>query len=473
MKTIVRNTIFMGLFNVFGRASGVIRYFLLVHFLSEANYGLVSLALSFGEVGRNFMDGGLDNLISRDGARDYSKISRYLLHGLLLKLILCLLFFTGGYFYLQVYRGFGWSEILVVFASLIGSAMLSVTGVLRSCFTAIERMEYVLYTNIPARIISVFALFIVLWFTCPVIYTSLAISVENFIWFTLLGWWTFRFFSLKGETISYPFIAEMFVQSLPLALYQFFYNLFINLDVIMIDSIMGGYQHVAPFSYAGQLIKGILMLFSGYMIAIYPALSRYHKTDEAAYKNLFLHSVIFLMGISIPGSVMLNFWADGWANFIRETGPVSASVLRILAVTLNLFILNTLLIIVFTSKDKQWLLVLFTFASLGVSFTTNWIMIPIWGQVGAAYATLLSQIILFITMYTVLKSIYDLPFPIAKIIGLIGTSLAAGILTHAIPHVPLLLSPVPFLVLFFLFIRLFNVLSQEEIDRIWRMVKEK
>jgi len=465
VSSILRNSIFMGLFNLFGRASGLIRYWLLVAFLSPSDFALITYSFYVGRLGRHFMDGGLDNLISRDGARETGKIATYLFHGLLLKSILALVFFGGVFYYLAVLRGKSGSELTVIYISLAGSAMLSLTGVLRSGFTAIERMEYVFYTNLPARMLSIFILFLAVYFSMPLAAAAGAVSLENFLWFYLLAAAGLRFFSFITP-VSFSTIQYMLSESWSLALYGFFNVFYLSLDVMMIEYLMGGDEAVAPYTYASLLIEGVTMVVSGYLIAIYPALSRYYRENEDAYRALFRQSVIVLLSITIPVSVLLAGWAHGWMNVIRETGMISSQVLAVLSATLNLSVLNTLVIVVFTSRNRQRWLVAFTGGAVVVSFLTNWFFIRWFGQVGAAGASFLSQFILLAVMGWIAWRLFALPIPMGKAGGILLVSLLAGGMTRLIPGLPLLTVPFVYGIILLGLARLLGVMTQEEISRI-------
>ncbi|RJP26457.1 MAG: flippase [Candidatus Omnitrophota bacterium] len=468
MKPILKNSIFMALFNIFGRASGFIRYALLVAFLSESHFGIITYAFYIGRLGRTFIDGGLDNLISRDGARNYDAIPSYHLHGLLLKSILAAIFFLAVFVYLFQVRGLPLFEMGVVYAALCGSALLSFTGVTRSCFTAIERMEYIFYTNLPARFLSIVFLFFALWYSLPLAFAAAAVSIENLLWFFLLGYCSLRYFSLIGARISWPTVRYMLSESWSLAAYGFFNVFYLSLDVMMIEYLMGGREAVAPYTYASQLLEGVTMLITGYLIAIYPVLSRYYNSDEAAYQKLFHQSVIVLLSCTIPLTFLLGLWSYEWMNLIKETGAISSHVLRILAVNLNFSLFNTLLIAVFTTRNRQRWLVLFTAFAVLISFLSNWILIPLFGQPGGAYATLFSQFILLVMMTGVAKHLFTLSFPMKKPIQIFFVSLLCGVGLAWIPRIPPLLIPLLYLGLFMSLIRLFGIFTKEELHKIRR-----
>ena len=472
MKPLVRNSIFMGLFNIFGRSSGFIRYLLLVGFLSDEHFSQITFALNIGLIGRHFMDGGLDNLVSRDGARDYGKVPTFYIHALAIKMVMGTIFFCGAFVYLYWIRHISWMEIAIVYVALCGSSMLSLTGVIRSCFTAIERMEYFFYTNMPARTISILLLFLALWYSMPLVFAAAAISMENLIWFFILGSVSLRFFKLTHVNFSFSTIRYMIAESWPLALYCFFNILYLRLDVMMIEYLMDDIYAVGPYTYSSLLLEGVTMLFSGYFIAIYPALSRLYTTDFDAYRRLFRQSVIIVMAFSMPLSIVLSFWAHDWMNFIKETGEVSGQVLRILAINLNLSMLNTLAIIVFTSCNRQRWLVLFTGIAVVTSFLSNLWLIPILQQPGAALASLLSQIFLFIIMVTVSRIFFDLRFPVRKPLEILSISLLSGAGVWIIPGLPLLVKPFVFVGFLGLSAYVFSVITVNEVQRYWKVLRK-
>ena len=462
----------MGMFNLFGRASGFVRYLLLVGLLSADQFALATYAFSIGKLARHFIDGGLDNLVSRDGAREYEKIPAFYVNALVLKGILTILFFVGVLGYLVGVRDLSITELVVVYAALAGSAMISFTGVVRSCFTAIERMEYIFYTNMPSRLVSLVLLFLALWFSLPLVFAVAAISFENVLWFVLLGAISLRFFRFSLSGLSWSFLRYLVVESWALALYGFFNIFYLSLDVLMIEYLMGGREAVAPYTYASLLLEGVTLLLTSYFIAVYPTLSRLYVSDFAAYQRLFRQSFVALLAFTIPVSVMLGYWADLWMHLVKDTGPLSTQVLRILAVNLNLSMLNTLLIIVFTSCNRQRLLVIFTAMAVGISFLTNWEMIPWLQQPGAAWASLLSQTLLLVIMATKAKRLFHLSFPLQKPLALAGVSLLAAVLASWTPWIPPMLEPVVGFMIWMVLVYLFRIVTREEFEKISRLMRE-
>lgn len=474
-NSILRNSIFMGLFNLFGRASGFIRYVLLVGLLTEADFDLVALAFGFGRIGRHFMDGGLDNLVSRDGARDPGKLPAFHANALALKMALAAVFFACAHLYLGLVLEKTWREIGVIYIALLGSALTSLAGVIRSCFTAIERMEYILYTNLPSRAASIALLALFLWLALPLEWVMFAVSLENALWFVLLGSISLRFFPPAFKSVSRSSVRYMVSESWTLALYGFFNIFYLSLDVIMIDYFLGAKREnaVAPYSYASLLVEGVTLLLTSYFVAVYPALSRLYVTDFAAYQTLFRRSFTALLTFTIPVSVLMGAWADLWMNAVKETPPVTTTVMQILSANLNLSMLNTFLIVVFTSCNRQRLLVLFTAIAVTVSFSLNCLLIVAYEQPGAAMASLISQAALLIIMGAFARRLLRLGFPPKKPLALMALSLIAAGLAQWVPGVPRAAEPALYLLALPAMAVGFGVYSTAEVRRLLGLFRKK
>lgn len=462
----------MAMFNLFGRVSGFVRYFLLVKFLTTADYGLVAFSFYMGSLCRHFTDGGLDIFISRDGARDYKKVPAFYVNAMVMKVCFALVFCGIAFWYLSTVSEKSWREMGLIYIALFGSIMTSFTGVVRSCFTAIERMEFVFYTNLPSRLISITLLFVVLWFALPLEWVVACVSLENAIWFILLGTISLRFFTLRLNALSLPLMGTLFWEALPLFAYNFFNILYLSLDVIMIDYFMGE-EAVAPYAYASLLMEGVILLVSSYFVAVYPTLSRLYISDMDAYRKLFRQSFIMLLMFTIPASVALGFWSDLWMNLIKDTGVISGKVLSVLAVNLNISMLNTLLFIVFTSCNRQRMLVLFLTLAVAVSLGSNWYLIPLYGQQGAAWATLLSMLFLLIILAPVAVRLFSLSFPWQKPLWLLSLSVLSALLTQWIPGLPVLIEPVVFSVLLTGLGWITGIISKDEWQKIMSAFRPK
>lgn len=465
MKTIIRNTVFMNLFNIFGRASGLIRYVLLVYFLSDPGYALITFGFSAGRLCRHVMDWGLDHYITREGAREQERLSEFFWNGLALKSAWGAVFFIAAFFYLYGARGLSPYELLVVYISLTGSAMLSLAGVMRSVFAAVERMEYIFFTNAPARTVSVLLLAAALAFDAPLALAAAAVAAEPLLWLAGMAWMLGRTAPPGRPAWSQKRAWAMSVESWPLALFGFFQIVYLSLDVIMIEALLGGRDAVAPYTLASLLVEGVTLLLSGYILAAFPAFSKLHPADEAGFKRLFTRSAAIVLAMSAPLSAMLAAWPGEWMNLLRNTDPVSAQVLAILALNLNLALINTFMIAVLTARNQQRLLVALTAAGAIVAFAGNWLLIPVHEHVGAAWATLGAQAVMFVLMSAICSIQFRLRFPLIRMAGVALSAFAAAWLAKLAPLPHVLLAPPLYGLLFAALIFAFRIITIDDLRR--------
>ncbi|MFH1738805.1 MAG: flippase, partial [bacterium] len=473
MRRIVRNTIFMSLFGIMARGSGLIRYYFLVLFLSDVNFGVLKLATDVGGIARAFIDGGLDQLVSRDGARRPEQLPRFFWTACILKICLAVIFFALSPYILLRFMNPSEVWVAIIYAGFV--VCLSLAGVVRSSFTALERMEYVFYTNVPSRTLGLLVVIIVLVLGAPIAVVAAAMGLENILWLLFLLVIILRFIPLGRPRVDLSQARWMLSESWPMALYGFFTTLYLRLDTLMLKWLLppdSAIQNVGIYGKAQYPIEGISLLLTGYIIAVFPVFSRLQIEDRAAFASLFRRSAVLLAGITVPLSIMIGGWADGWLSLFPNKYPGSVTVLCILAVTLNFSLLNVFIITIFTACDRQRWLVLFTCLTVAVSFISNLIMIPPLGNIGAAYASLGSQVFLFVVMLTILWAEVDIAPPLARWIGLlVSANVAALFCFWLLPPGWVLLLPFPFLACFALVAFTLRVVKREDIQLLRRSLR--
>ncbi len=436
MTALFRNTIFMLLFNVFGRASGLIRYILLAHFLGETEFGVVYIAMAFAGISRNFIDGGLDNLVTRDGARRKDMLPTYTATALAIKSSLAVIFilFTLGYVNIGEFTPLERWTILV---AVTFSGTISLTGVIRSGFSALERMEYVFYTHAPCRILALAYTFCALFFQLPLWAVVACMYSENVFWFALCFYFIHRFYRIADGSCSLRAAWAMLKESWPLAVYGFFNVLYLRMDALMLKWLVGS-KSTGIYGYSNYLVEGVTLVVSGYIVAVFPVFSRLYPGHEERFRALYRQSLSVMLAIMLPAAIVLGGFAPVWSRLFQMLRPESnnamAILLPVLAWTMVSAISNSFLISIFTARDRQrWLVVLLLIAVV-LSFTTNYILIPRYSYIGAAVASLFSQYVLFIIMLLILRIRMNLVPPIARWLGIAACCFVAYGLSLLLPE---------------------------------------
>jgi O-antigen/teichoic acid export membrane protein len=475
MRRLIRNTIFMALFGVIARASGLIRYIFLVTFLTDAQFGVLKLATDIGGVGRAFMDGGLDQLVSRDGARYPDRLDRFFWTAFIIKVLFAIVFMVISPFVLLRFMTPYQVGVAMIYTGFV--VALSLAGIVRSLFTALERMEYVFYTNAPSRIVGLAVVFCVLAVGAPLGVVAAGMGLENVLWLVFLLIPLVRFVPLGWPRATLAEARWMVSESWPMALYGFFTTLYLRLDTLMLKWLLPpglAIENVGVYGKAQYPIEGISLLLTGYVIAVFPVFSRLQLEDREAFASLFRRSALLLAGITLPLSILLGGWADDWLSLFPNKSPGSVPILSILAMALNFSLLNVFLITIFTACDRQRWLVLFTFLTVAVSFLSNLVMIPIFGNQGAAFASLGSQAFLFAVMLATLWAEVGIAPPIGGWVGLLVSANVAALLCFwLLPPGWVLFLPFPFLACYGVFVFVLGVVKREDIRHLRRALRER
>ncbi len=445
MTKLFRNTFFMLLFNVFGRASGFLRYLVFTAFLDKAEWGILFYALQFSGIARHFIDGGLDNLVTRDGARRKDLLPTFTVTALAIKCVLAVLFF-GITLCILGPLNVPKERHLVTLTAVLMISGLSLTGVLRSGFSALERMEYVFYTHSPCRVVSLILTVCALAMGLALPLVVVAVFTENILWFGLSLYFIHRFYRLSDGTVSFANALAMLKESWPLAIYGFFNVLYLRMDTLMIQWLTG-FEETGIYGTSMYLVEGVTLVVSGYIVAVFPIFSNLYPHHEERFRGLYTQSLAVMVALTLPAALFLGGFADVWARILPGGDRHMTVLLPLLGGTMVSAICNSFLIAIFTARNRQRWLVVFLGLAVGVSFATNYILIPRYGFVGAAVASLFSQGLLFLSMLTVLRVRMALTAPLGRWLKVLLAGLLAFGLARLLPEGIWYLRPVVFAVL--------------------------
>ena len=187
---------------------------------------------------------------------------------------------------------------------------------------------------------------------------------------------------------------DFLVRSAPIGVAMIFGVLYFRLDIVMLQ-LMTEEKVVGFYSAAYKLFEVAVVLSHSFMVVLFPTLVEEYHSDRILFKSRFKQAIaIFSL---TGGSIALVLW-----SFSREIIRMiygdkffpSANILDILAVaTLFFFIsflLSHVLIAIGREKIDTWYLV----GAAVLNITLNFIWIPQYGAIGAAWATLLCEIVL-------------------------------------------------------------------------------
>jgi O-antigen/teichoic acid export membrane protein len=361
-------------------------------------YGQFNLAFSFVIIFSIFADFGINNTVIRDVARDKNKATEFINNGLIIKIILSILTFLAIYVMTVFLRKGNEVNILIY---LLGLYVISnsYNTFLKSIYRAHEKMKYEAFL----KIIEGFLLIIYLCFTSfyfkNIYLTIFGFSIISLITLFVSLFWVNKYFSKFKFSVDWKVIRFLLKESWPFALAGIFVTIYFNIDTVMVSLIRGNVE-TGLYSASYNFIFGASLFPSLVSAAIYPYLSKIHnfstKTQNVSkyIKIFFLSGVLFTLGIYFYSGTLIQLLYG--ANYVKAVGS-----LKILSLILPFSFVCTFIGTFLAAINKQLSGMLVTCVTAILNVILNLILIRQYGQIGAAVASLISFVVMFILLISI------------------------------------------------------------------------
>jgi O-antigen/teichoic acid export membrane protein len=361
-----------------------------IRYLGPSDYGTLSYAQSFVGIFAAFSTLGLSEILSRDLVNQPEK--KYVLIGTSFFLqimgsgilLLCLF----GSFYLNDNDDLT-KKIIIIIGLL---TFISSFNVINSYFLSIVKNDAIVLVSILNLVFSIFFKVCLIYTEAPLIYFVYVLVFDTV--FLAVG---AIFVYLKNEQslfkwkFSFTMAKVLLKDSWPLILNLVFVSIYMQIDKVMIKELMNA-SAVGQYSAAVSLSQAWYFIPTIVGSSLFPAIINAKKISKILYydrvQKLYDLMVILAISIALPLTFLSDFLVDLlFGNKYLETGAVLsihiwAGVFVFLGVSGSKWTLN---------ENLQRYSSLCLFIGMISNIVLNIVMIPIYGIIGAALATLFSQ----------------------------------------------------------------------------------
>lgn len=407
-QTIAKNTFWIAVSTTLVKVVRAVVIIYAARLLGTEGYGLFTYATSIVAICAIFSDMGLTNILTRDLATHREKKSHYLATTLVVKLafllfVILLVAITGPF--ISKFEGAAHLMNIVVLSVALES--------LRSFFYAITRseskMEKEAGLNIISEILSTILILIV-FLKNPTPYSlAIAYLIGNTIGFLI------TFISLRThlrDALSYidTTLMKPIIQSAwPFTLMGIFGVFMTNIDSVIIGAFTD--THTLGLYAAAQRPIGLLYILPGFFsVSLFPILAKNLKegdsakvvaiTEKATLFSFLLALPIVCGGIIIAQPLMNTIYGNAYIGAIHT--------FQILILCLIAVFPGTIFFDVIFAKNKQKSFLKASIAGAVANVGLDLLLIPRYGIVGSAIATLVAQTIINSMFFFELKKIYKL-----------------------------------------------------------------
>lgn len=165
-----------------------------------------------------------------------------------------------------------------------------------------------------------------------------------------------------------------------------------RVDVLMLSALRAP-EEVGAYGVAYRVFESLIMLGMAFAAAFYSVLTHaFGEGDIEAARRLIQRSFDGLAGISL-GLVPLGIVGAPLAVLLLtgDSVPTSSDTLRVLMLCLPLLVTNPIFSLALVSLDRQNWIIAISCGAIVLNVLLNLFLIPQYGAVGAALATLVSE----------------------------------------------------------------------------------
>ncbi|WP_424355163.1 flippase [Methanobacterium sp. MBAC-LM] len=443
----------------------------IARYLGAEGFGILSLAIALTGIFTIFTDLGLNTLTIREVTRDKSSTNDYLINTFLIKVFLA--FLTLILIFVAV-NAIGYTKEVsyVIYIITLSVIITAFTNVFNSIFQAYEQMEYMSIGNILNSVVlftgiitGIFYKLDIFFFAAVYLVASLTVliySVGVYIWK----------FHVPEINVNLNFWKSTLKEALPFGVTNIFGSIYYWIDSVMLSKMVGN-EVVGWYNAAYRLMFVFLSIYTVYLTAIFPVMSKFYKTSDEYLKFSYERSYKYLLIISLPIAFGTTVLADKIILLIYGNGYIPAILaLQILIWTVPLLSINGLTGYVVGAINRQMILTKITFIGAVLNIILNLVLIPKFSFIGSSIATVVTELILLpLLIYPLVKEGYATKKPLSKDFPkLILSNLVMMTLIIVLRDFNLLLLILLASFVYFVTIYLFRVLDEIDISLIRRLL---
>ena len=462
VRTIFANMSWLMISQIITSVCAFVWTLLTARYLGVSDYGILGTATSFSVIIIVVADLGVTTYITRTIAVDYNVEKEYLGNAIGLKLILSVIYLILTLF-ISVILGWNNYVILITFLFAIESLIKSFYNLLFASFQAHEMMKYQAITNTLLNVLTLVFIVIICFADFGLIGISFAYILANMIGLIYCVLALTRHIVVPKILFDLSFFRKLIIAGIPFALTTLFYTLYYSIDMVMITQFSTTYS-TGLYNSTYKLINVLTLFYTIYSAVIFPVMSKLFKNGKDMLGFSFVKSIKYLSMITIPLAVATFFYAGDVISLCYGNQYADAdNVLKILIWTVCFLFINGACSMILNASHKETSVTKIYSIAAVFNAGLNLLLIPYFSAHGAAFATVLTDVLILILEMYMVSKINQLPdkhliFDLIKII--IASAIMGGV--FYLVHMSLWLAIPVGIIVYFLVIILIKFFDNDD-----------
>ncbi|KDE41135.1 Membrane protein involved in the export of O-antigen, teichoic acid lipoteichoic acid [Nitrincola lacisaponensis] len=361
-------------------------------YLGPEQFGLFSYVLAFTAIFGGVAKLGLDGIIVRELVNQPELSDTYL----------------GTAFWLKVIGAFivmALMALIVPFTSNDATTNLFIFIIAAGLiFQSFEVVEFYFQSQVQAKLVSICKVIQLVFSSIIKVY--LVLTQAELIWFVLVA--TFDAFSLaasyliayklKNNNLYFKFFEVKIAKSLikdswPLVFSSLVVMIYMRIDQIMIKEMMGEYE-VGIYAAAVKISEAFYFIPGIITVSLFPAIINAKNISEKILEGRIqkLYSLLIWIGLSI--SIPVTIFNKEIINTLYGLAYADSAAIMAIHVWSSVFVfLGVAFGRILIVENKAIITLKRTVLGVILNVSLNFILIPLYGLIGAAIATLIAQLV--------------------------------------------------------------------------------
>ena len=361
-------------------------------------YGIYFAIFNFTYLFQIVMDLGIQNYGSQHVAKDKRAVSVFLADTLGLKLLLSLLYY-GVIMSAAFFLGYRPEIFLFIFLVAVNHFLTGFVSFFRATIAALGQYRWNTFLSVLEKIFMITGLGFLLWFYEK----NRELTIMDFVMARMAAFILALLFSILllthlGHSLKFQFdwkrTKRILLSSYPFALVILLMTIYNRIDAIMLERMLGDHGLSAGiYAAAYRLFHAVSAFGVFFSMLLLPMFAHLFVTDKVELVRLMTMALNWLLTVAVL--VALSTWMAGGQimSFLYKQDAELYGTDVVLILMISFFFVSVIYIygtLITANGRLRELNGLFVFGIL-INIAINFWLIPGYGPVGAAMATLFTQ----------------------------------------------------------------------------------
>jgi O-antigen/teichoic acid export membrane protein len=432
-RRIARNTALLFASKIASKPLFLLYIFLVARHLGVESFGTYSFVLTFAGFFAVLADFGLKTPLQRAIARDTRRTSIYVTNAILIKAALSLVT-VAAFHAAAVLLGYSSSYGILLYVGLAIVLLDSMGETILHVFRAHQVLKYEALVGIARGILMLLLAYLVMMlggalFSLLIIMLVTVSIVTGFV----AGVYVKRF-STGGGRYERKIAGDFLGMALVFGLGSGLYTLYNKIDILMLERMVGQ-GAVGVYAAAYTLLENLEVVSIVYTASFMPFLFRALAGSRAEALKACGSSLSWLLALGLPAATMLTLLSSEVVGFLygaefAASSPALAVLVWTAPVKYAFAVLSMLLI----AHDREATGLVLGALGVLVNVLMNLALIPVYAQLGAAIATLGTELLMLgLQAAFVARYVGTVPLPKGSARLLVSNVLLGAIIWAARP----------------------------------------